>query len=337
MITMMDLICSAPDKITEKLNDADWEKPLCDFLKQRKKNLKIIASGSSYHAAACASAVMEEILQCEIEIIYPYTFTGYKKIKEDADYILISQSGNSMNTLMAAKKLQENQIPFHMITDNRSITDQEGMSVTHLEVYNEAIPFVTIGFDLTVLMLIKAAYAVIGKPMDELVAIPEYMHKSIAKGHQFFDENKDWLRTVKRIHICADGANEYCAKEAALKFCETLQIAASGYELEEFMHGGFLELEEDHAVFLIASPLGQPRAKQLQKHLPELCSHVFLFEEYDIDPLLQPLCHIPLFQCLAAHMNAMHDNPLPMMKKKYVEFEKKMKSKKIAYYEEEII
>ena len=334
MKTMINYIQEAPMKIEEKLNNELWGAELTEFFKSVKDELIIIASGSSYNAASCGKLSLEKLLDIRVEIITPYTFTNYQRIRSTACYLLISQSGNSVNTLCAAELLKGLSIPFHMITDNKKIRSDPFMTVSHLDIYNEEIPFVTLGFDLTVLMLLKCAFQAAACSLKDFDKISEKQRDYYKKGLLFYEANKQWLKDISRIHICGSGANEYCAKEGALKFCETLQIAATAYETEEFMHGGFLELNKSHVVFMISDSVSKDRMKQFQTYLPMLCDHVYLLDDTEnIEEAIQPLYYIVFFQTITALMNRAVGNEIPSMASKYIKFEKQMKSKTIGYDE----
>ena len=43
-----------------------------------------------------------------MELLSPYTFTNYKKIKENTFYMVISQGGESINSIEAMEYLKKN-------------------------------------------------------------------------------------------------------------------------------------------------------------------------------------------------------------------------------------
>lgn len=334
MKTMLDYISCAPAKMKEKLADDRWCEGLAEFMRKAEERLVIVASGSSCNAANCAKIFLQKTLDIEIEVITPYTFGHYYTPVKSRSYLLISQSGNSINTLQAFAKLKKEGCPLHIITDNRSIKEEQKTGVSYLDVQGEEIPFVTIGFDLTVLLLLAGALRAAGESFAMLEEAVKCAYESYEKGKHFYEENKEWLTNVKRIHICGAGTGQSIAQECALKFCETLQIAATAYETEEFLHGGFLELEENHAVFLIATKSVKGRTEELETYLPMLCRHVILVPNNpEIPEDLQTLCVVPFFQTVVALTNAGCGNPVPEMKEKYIEFEKKLKSKTVPYDE----
>ena len=330
--TMDYYIHKSIDEIKSRLV-SDYGEQIIDYLRTYPKNEVIfVASGSSYNAVQCAKNILAKKLNKKIMTYYPYTFALNGLVSENANYILISQSGRSTNTLKAMQLLEDNQIPYLFITSNALIEPSPIRHVQYLQIENEEVPFVTEGFSLTVFLLIRTAYCFCNSDMDALKPIPELMALSIEKAKKFF-KGYD-LQAMHRAHFCGIGALEGASREVALKFCETMQIAGSAYELEEFMHGGFLELKRDHHVFLLFSNAAKDRIALLAHHLHDLCDHVHVIGEYiNVNDDLRALCLIPFFQELVYLMNVQKGNPIPLMDSKYVEFEKKLKSKTIGYYE----
>lgn len=330
--TMDYYIHKSIDEIKSRLF-SDYGEQIINYLKTYPSNEVIfVASGSSYNVVQCAKNILAKKLNKKVMAYYPYTFALNGLVNEEANYILISQSGRSTNTLKAMQLLEDNQIPYLFITSNPLIESSPIRHVQYLQIENEEVPFVTEGFSLTLFLLIRAAYTFGNSNMDALKPVPELMSLSIEKAKEFFKKNN--LHAMCRAHFCGIGSLEGASREAALKFCETMQIAGSAYELEEFMHGGFLELQRDHHVFLLFSNAARDRITLLAHHLHDLCDHVYVIGEYiNIDDDLKALCLIPFFQELVYLMNVQKGNPVPLMDSKYVEFEKKLKSKTIGYYE----
>lgn len=333
---MMDYILEVPPFIESKQQDETWTKALQEaFQKQKSAYLHIIASGSSNHAAWCAKQYMEQQLHLPLRISFPFTFYAYEEVDAQAFYLFISQSGHSTNTLKALQKVQKQQQPVHLLSANAFDQQEDDIHHYNLDIGKEEVPFVCKGFSSTLLYLLTFAAKLAHTTLPHELAC--LYRAQIAKANAFFIEHKEALVKVKRIHLCGYGANLHGAREAALKFCETLQIAATAYEIEEFLHGGYLELEREHAVFLIRShSYGDTRVLQLAKHLPALCDHVYMEEvDFEVEEAISPLLHIAFFQTLVYRINEAKGNRIPMMKACYIAFEKQLKTKTVSYYDEE--
>lgn len=339
--TMFDYIKETPELMREKIKNASqWTGAIAQGWRQMPYScLTIVASGSSYHAAQCAKLFLEDCLNSPVYILTPFYFEYYHKIREDSMHVFISQSGYSTNTLSAMEKLKKQNISHHLITNNREIKSNAYMEVHNLDIGEEYVPFVTKGFTLTLLFLTLFGVCLIPTEQakryhDALGSIPGLFEKQQSAARTFFEQQKLVLVKTKRIHICGYGANLYTVYEAALKFCETLQVAASAYETEEFLHSGYLETEENHLVLLLDQEKeGQNRVRQLQQNLPSLVKAVYTVKGAETIPaVLSPLANIAFFQTLVYLINEHKGNTIPSMKEKYIEFEIKLRTKTVNYY-----
>ena len=105
--TMLDYIREIPEYIRKCLESSgnDVERLADCFCDNTYSSLTIIASGSSFHAAGCAKYYLREKLNMPVYIETPFTFVHYEPVYEDSFYIVISQSGRSINTLNAIGKI----------------------------------------------------------------------------------------------------------------------------------------------------------------------------------------------------------------------------------------
>ena len=92
------------------------------YIESGKENICIVASGSSYNSALCALPYMNKISGVNVELLSPYTFTNYKKIKENTFYMVISQGGESINSIEAMEYLKK--IRISHATNMLSTTDK---------------------------------------------------------------------------------------------------------------------------------------------------------------------------------------------------------------------
>lgn len=330
MKTMFDYINEIPEYIKSHNENGDYLKLKEDYLKENKKSLTIVASGSSNNASSVAYYYLKDKLNTEVNIYTPYTFYNYEKIDNDSFYVVISQSGRSINTLNVIDKLKKENVTVHFITDNKEIQDEDNLKVYQLDVGDEEVPFVTKGMSSTIYFLIKFADSNFMN-IDEFEKLfKEYQNKA----EEFFNNNKDIILNTKRVHILGSGPSLAVAREGSLKFQETLHVAASPYEIEEFLHGGNFELQKDHYVFIVNSnDCENKRIEQLKQNINILCDNLFVLERVSFDESISCLVYLAFFQTLVYLINKEKGNSIPMMEDKYLEFESKLKAKTINYYE----
>lgn len=341
--TMLDYIREIPEYIRNSMEDpkAEWRMLAEAYRKELYSSITIIASGSSFHAAGCASYCLRKELHVPVYMETPFTFAHYGIVDPKSFYIVVSQSGRSVNSLEAARLLKEKGVTVHFLTDHPDMSSEVRQQIYHLKIGNEKIPFVTKGFSATVFFLLAFAKdscresARQRTPWLDTDLFSRQFAGQIKAAQDFFEANRKHLLEMNRIHICGGGPGRYVAAEAALKFCETLQMSASGYEIEEFLHGGNFELKRDHTVFLIDSaPAIHGRALQLQENLPGLCGHAYLLKDAEQkDEDAAAILYSCFFQTLVYELNRAKGNEIPLMKKEYLEFEESMKAKTINYYQ----
>ena len=341
--TMLDYIREIPEYIRDSMKDpkAEWRTLAESYRKRVYSSITIIASGSSFHAVGCASYCLRRELRVPVYMETPFTFSHYGLVDPESFYIVISQSGRSINSLEAARLLREKGVTVHFLTDHPDMSSEAGQQIYHLKIGNEKIPFVTKGFSATVFFLLAFAKDSCrerdrqGTSWLDTDLFSRQFDLQMKAAQDFFEGNRKYLLEMSRSHICGGGPGRYVAAEAALKFCETLQMSASGYEVEEFLHGGNFELKRDHTVFLIDSaPAVHGRAHQLQENLPCLCGHTYLLEKAEQpDEDAAAILYSCFFQTLVYELNRAKGNEIPLMRKEYLEFEESMKAKTINYYQ----
>ena len=114
--TMETYVLESPKTLHDNLKNRDsLVKEIVDIYKStNKKNICIVASGSSYNSALCALPYMKRVSKVDIELISPYTFTNYRTVKEDTFYMVISQGGESTNSIEALEYLKKNNQLLHL-------------------------------------------------------------------------------------------------------------------------------------------------------------------------------------------------------------------------------
>ena len=302
-------------------------RPLIDkYMSKNYKKIVIIASGSSCNASTTARLFMQRNLKVQVKVITPFEFEHYENdFLEDAFVLAISQSGRSTNILSALHKLKEMGMETIALTGfPESEIKNHANVVVDLHVGIETVGYVTKGYTNTVLFLMlfssltardmglisqEDAKKQEKSMLESLEAHDEIIDKSI----EFYKKHKSVFLRMKRLQICGYGSNYGTAMEGALKIGETYGIPATPYDLEEFMHGGYLELNPESVVILIDSDgKGQKRTIELYNSLQIATKKVFVIgskklskSDYflrikdEIDEWTSPLMLVLLFQILS--------------------------------------
>ncbi len=290
--TMMDYI-----KETSKIGKINVETmeeivfPLVyQFLKREYKKILIIASGSSNNAATTAKLYIEKSLDVDVKVITPFTFEYYDhRLTDDTFVFGITQSGRSTNTISALDKVKELGRESIALTGfPESEVKNHCDIVIDFKVGIETVGYVTKGYVMTVLFLMLFALvaskklhlkteAEAAEDTQQILEAFSIHPRVIEQSIDFYSKHKEIFLTMKRLQICGYGPNFGTAVEGTLKISETFGIPATPYEIEEFMHGGYLELTPQHVVILIdAGGPGHERTLQVYKALHLITQNVFM-------------------------------------------------------------
>lgn len=112
-----------------------------------------------------------------------------------------------------------------------------------------------------------------------------------------------------RVTFLGGGLDEITALEAALKIRETCSMPASGYHVEQFLHGPFLSLDRRESVVALVSRDDPPRARAILKALARTGARVTTVGDARgvdvplprVHPVLRPIVSVVPMQFLAYH------------------------------------
>ncbi|MEG0410968.1 MAG: SIS domain-containing protein [Bacilli bacterium] len=337
---MFDYINHISKNITE--NISNYESLISPILMELKevevKRIIIIASGSSFNASMAAKPFMQKVLKYEVKVVTPFYFQKYDNMILEKDIVLvISQSGRSSNIISVLKTIQHDYV--YMLTSNvDSVACKYCTRVFDLGIYEEKVEFVTKGYTLTVLYLMLLGLLlgyennkISSKEFDTYYLLLEKCSKNteinIQNMLEFYYEHETELLKIKRFQIIGAGGNYGTALEGALKIAEVIGIPANGYDLEEFLHGPYLETKQDVAVFIInGKGFDGSRAKEIYDSLEVLTNHRYLINDVDeTEELISPLSLVVSFQILTNCL--MKSKGIEGQSIESFEFERRIKSK----------
>lgn len=324
---MLDYVKASPQKVKDNINEKEnLVTPLVRlFCDQDYVSVIIIASGSSMNAAQMVQKYMANRLNRPVSVITPELF----ELLQAADFsntfiFFVSQSGASTNILHAMNYMKTLDRRTILLTGN--IHSQAAGNADYVIDYGvgiETVGYVTIG--LSTLIIYLALFANEAALLqnhthnsdEEFYQLADVMSCTINEGINFVDKHFLELAEMGPTFICGNNMNLGVAREAALKFQETLKIPTMHYEVEEFMHGPDIQLSPKYTVFLIDNLQPSSRIARIYKELAVVTSRSYLVtfsdkqKEQNIvhitKPIIQDLCSlaaIPFFQVIVATMMA---------------------------------
>lgn len=307
MKTMQDYILEQPEilqRIAEDQYISAIKKQLADQLITEDppvKKLVMIASGTSYNAAVCAS----HYITLPAEIIYPYQFNMYCDLQTypaGTLFIFISQGGESIETYKALDRVRAHYKTVAVTARENSSIGRHAHSCLLFGCGEEQVIYRTKGFTSSLLTLIILG-KIAGKDHDLATlpqAVPEksQLHNFIQSSRKFFSQHNHSLSQASAFFFIGSGNNSIIAHEAALKAIETIRLPAMSYELEEFIHGPQNAVTTSVQIVIIENREDtQQKAWKLFVALRKLGRQAYFiafhtYHEFNQFVLLRPHCNI---------------------------------------------
>ena len=335
--TMMTYISEEPACLAQILRDYRQKlAPIETFARQHPvRRILLLATGSSLNAALCARYFFEQRFGVLLDIKEPYNFTHYDAIDPHADLVVaISQSGKSASTLEAMRKVQASgKSVFALTSDPQSPIGCASDGVLDINTGIESVGFVTRGFSATVLNLLLIAL-IIARKQEKASEVEEQHY--LAELQRLVAAIPEVIVRTERFVATGYGALVGVAKEFETKFTETVRVPSSGFELEAYMHGPYLEANARH-VMLFIEDTPDARTRALRDYLAPSIGRAFtltLGDEEDAQTLalncpcehhLAPLLLIVPVQMLAWHTAGLKG--IDLAKRIFDDFDRVLKSK----------
>lgn len=316
---MLDYVVMANGRLAENLALGDrLVAPAVDaFLASGLRAIRIVASGSSRHAADCARDAMERALGMPVVVETPEAYVAHAgRHVLQAFTMAISQSGFSTNTLAALDLMRKEGQPAVALTGNTGSPIAEHADlVVDYGVGVESVDFVTMGVVTLIEFLVLFAAVAAGQFDDARKGLADAIgaHEvALDRSKRFVEEN---LRTLSRsspVIFVGNGPMFGVAEEASLKFSETLKVAAMHFEGEEFIHGPEMQVTPDYTVFILDDPQGSERMAAIAQAISSVAGATFFVtsnptgKPFEVempkvdDPLLAAIPILVLFQRIAA-------------------------------------
>ncbi len=286
--------------------------PISDALGRRER-LVIAASGSSRHAGLAGEIMLEDLAGIPVDVEYAseYTYRSTHTL-HNPGVLVISQSGETADTLAALREAQTRGLATVAITNNphSSMAVEANASLPTLAGVETAIPatksFTT---QLAVLYCLSLHLARFRGRMTlqtaeahgrQLQEIPSLLQNALPDWQQQIESLIPQLTGSSTLLYLGRGAHYAIAREGALKLKESAYINAEGYPAGELKHGpNALVSKEAPLIMLATSDPGDPdsllrysKVVQLMKDMREQGARIIaLAAEGDRDvPLYSDSC-----------------------------------------------
>ncbi|RXZ48074.1 glutamine--fructose-6-phosphate transaminase (isomerizing) [Agromyces binzhouensis] len=233
------------------------------------RRITVIACGTAAYAGMVAKYAIEQWARVPVEVELSHEFR-YRDPVIDAHTLVvsISQSGETMDTLMAVKYAREQGARTISVCNTQGATiPRESDAV----VYTHAGPEVAVASTKAFVAQITALYLFglhlarvrgtlaegeLAEHLAELQAIPEKIETVLEQGDRV-GELAHWMSDTRSVLFLGRHVGYPIAMEGALKLKELAYIHAEGFAAGELKHGPIALIEPGQPVFVVVpSPRG---------------------------------------------------------------------------------
>ncbi len=229
------------------------------------REVKIVACGTSWHAALAGKFMIERLAQIPVEVDYGSEFR-YRDpiINKNTLVIAISQSGETADTLAAQREARQKNAKILAICNvvgSMLTREANGTIYTHAGPEIGVASTKAFTGQLTALMLTalylaqvrgKLTPAIAQTLMQELTRIPHKIENILQHDSDIEELAKQFFRHSDFLYL-GRGIHYPIALEGALKLKEISYIHAEGYPAGEMKHGPNALIDENLPVVVIAT------------------------------------------------------------------------------------
>jgi len=233
------------------------------------RRITVVACGTASYAGQVAKYAIEQWARVPVEIELSHEFRYREPVIDDGTLVVsISQSGETMDTLMAVKYAREQGARTISICNTQGATiPRESDAV----VYTHAGPEVAVASTKAFVAQITALYLfglhlarvrgtlspeALGDALAELQAIPEKLQTALGQSERVA-ELAHWMADTRSVLFLGRHVGYPIAMEGALKLKELAYIHAEGFAAGELKHGPIALIEPGQPVFVVVpSPRG---------------------------------------------------------------------------------
>lgn len=249
---------------TQKCVDAQFDENMQNTLLSAKR-IYLCGCGTAYHACLYGKAVFEKMLNIPCECVVASEFDEVKFVDSNCVGVFISQSGETLDTLLALKCMQQQGAKTISLTNvtNSAITQCSAQNVV-LDIGAEIAVCATKSYvcQLYTLYIIASKCARL-TPINAKV-LQGYVRESKRERIPAVDVKNS------RTFFIGKGIDFITAKEGALKLKEITYQSADAYQAGELKHGTIALIDDNSVVIVIITQ--QKNKQRIQASISELRS-----------------------------------------------------------------
>jgi glucosamine--fructose-6-phosphate aminotransferase (isomerizing) len=229
------------------------------------RQVKIVACGTSWHAALAGKFMIEKLARIPVEVDYGSEFRYRDPIvSNDTLTVVISQSGETADTLAAqreAKQKGSKTLAICNVVGSMVTREASGTIITHAGPEIGVASSKAFTCQLTALFLLAMYLGQVKEKLDEtssrclvqeLLHIPGKLETVLSKDAMYEELGRKLFRATDFLFL-GRGIHFPIALEGALKLKEISYIHAEGYPAGEMKHGPNALIDEKLPVVVLAA------------------------------------------------------------------------------------
>ncbi|MBQ8192511.1 MAG: glutamine--fructose-6-phosphate transaminase (isomerizing) [Bacilli bacterium] len=220
------------------------------------KNIDIVACGSASFAGQIGKYYIEKYKNIRVNVHFASEYRYQKNFfDKDTLVILISQSGETADTLAALKLAKENNIDTLAIVNRRdSSIAREAKYVIYTEAGIEIAVATTKAYLAQVIILLFLAIKgnkEESNVLEELKLLPNLITKYINEYN--YEEIAKVISNKENIFYLGRGIDYYLSMEGSLKLKEISYIHSEAFQAGELKHGSISLVDKDFGIIAIVT------------------------------------------------------------------------------------
>ena len=223
-------------------------------------DILIVACGTSYYASLVGKHVIQSLSQVPVRVEVASEFNYSDTVLGKTWVIVVTQSGETADSLRALKKAKKSGCRTLVITN---VVGSTATRIADETLYITAGPEICVAAtksfiaQLIMLYLLGLAWSSAGvrsraSLITELRQLPNKVQELLDREEQIAEQAK-YLARYENVFFVGRGINFPIALEGALKLKEISYIHAEGYPAGELKHGPFALLTPDTPVVALAA------------------------------------------------------------------------------------
>jgi glutamine---fructose-6-phosphate transaminase (isomerizing) len=237
----------------------------CDYFRKHK-DVVIAASGSSRHAGLAAEIMLEDAACLAVDVEYASEYICRStNTKRDPAVLVISQSGETADTLAALREARRRGHPTLAVTNvpDSTMMREADVALPTLAGVERAIPatksFTTQLVVLRLLSLLAAEARGQSEPAElrtqiaALKQLPAQMERQLAGWERRLHELAEKYHAARTLLYLGRAIHYPIAREGALKLKESSYIHAEGYPSGELKHGPNALVSDEVPLVILAT------------------------------------------------------------------------------------